>query len=96
MSHSSLSSRFKRPGGSEDEEESTRSSQKTEKRFVRPGNSDEEMEESHKRKNIVSSRKSDIPAWKKKSYANVEKNKEEKNKEIKRKEPSPSSMILSQ
>ncbi|XP_076101771.1 CWF19-like protein 2 [Mytilus galloprovincialis] len=86
----SLSSRFKRPD-SDNEESADKKSENSKNRFVRPGGSDDEMEKRNDRRDRYSSKKSDIPAWKKKEFIKVEKSRDEKKEERKRKEPTPPS-----
>ncbi|CAG2226549.1 unnamed protein product [Mytilus edulis] len=86
----SLSSRFKRPD-SDNEESADKKSENSKNRFVRPGGSYDEMEKRNDRRDRYSSKKSDIPAWKKKEFIKVEKSRDEKKEERKRKEPTPPS-----
>ncbi|CAC5398373.1 CWF19-like protein 2 homolog,CWF19-like protein 2 [Mytilus coruscus] len=87
---SSFSSRFKKPD-SDNEETADKKSENSKNRFARPGGSDDEIEKRNDRRYRYSSKKSDIPAWKKKEFVNVDKYRDDKVQERKRKEPTPPS-----
>ena len=59
-------------------------------RFAKPGDFDDD-DSLDRKETKFSSKKLDVPAWKKKEYVNVEKKTEERVSERKRKEVTPSS-----